>query len=229
MFTGIVQGIAKIESVQAYPGLTRLAIPLGTELSRGLKLGASVSVDGVCLTAAAIDGDVASFDVIQETIHRTTLSEVRAGQHVNIERAAKFGDEIGGHLLSGHIFDTATIEKIEHPPNNMVMTLRGKVEWLKYLFPKGYIAIDGISLTLAEIHSSHTFTIHLIPETLRMTTLGNKQAGEKVNIEIDAQTQAIVDTVERINGRSALYDRPAAKGGDPHTKTPKIKKSLPFI
>lgn len=209
MFTGIVQGLAKVESVESSPGRKQIKVLMGPALIQGLQTGASVSIDGVCLTAVSIDGDIAAFDVIQETLERTTLKDIHAGGAVNIERAAKFGDEIGGHLLSGHVFDSATIESIERPPNNVIMTFRGKPEWMKYLFRKGYIAIDGVSLTLVDVSPNHTFTVHLIPETLRLTTLGRKKVGDKVNIEIDAQTQAIVDTIERIDGRSALYDRPA--------------------
>ena len=210
MFTGIVQGLAKIEAVESTPGRKHISVLLGPDLITGLKIGASVAIDGVCLTVVSIDGDLAAFDVIQETLDRTTLNDIHAGRQVNIERAAKFGDEIGGHLLSGHIYDYTPIENVERSHNNVVMTFSGKAPWMKYLFPKGYVAIDGVSLTLVDVNpDKKTFSVHLIPETLRVTTLGRKHAGDKVNIEIDAQTQAIVDTVERIDGRSALYDRPA--------------------
>ena len=209
MFTGIVQAIAQVKSVKPAEGTKQIRIELAPAQMTGLVIGASVSVDGVCLTVAAIEKNVAVFDVIQETLEKTTLKEISADISVNIERAAKYGDEIGGHLISGHIFDTAKITDITRTSHNVEITFKSKPEWAKYLFPKGYIAIDGISLTLVEVNLNNTFSVHLIPETLRATTLGKKHVGNKVNIEIDAQTQAIVTTIERIDGRSPLYDRPA--------------------
>lgn len=209
MFTGIVLGLATVKQVEEAKGLKRIAVALGLEWAEGLKIGASVSIDGVCLTVVAIDGGVVAFDVIQETLNKTTLKNVRPGSIVNVERAAKFGDEIGGHLLSGHVYGVAPIVGIEKSANNVAISFRGDPAWTKYLFGKGYIAIDGVSLTLVDVNSDHTFSVHLIPETLRKTTLGRKGVGEHVNVEVDAQTQAIVDTVERIDGRSALYDRDA--------------------
>lgn len=208
MFTGIVQGMAHVEKVESSPGIKRVSILLPPPLNKDLAIGASISIDGVCLTVVNIDGDIVSFDVIQETLDKTTLHDIKAGRMVNIERAAKFGDEIGGHLLSGHVYDKAEIIHLHRPAHNVIMTFQGKAEWIKYLFPKGYIAIDGVSLTLVDVNPDHTFSVHLIPETLRVTTLGRKETGEHVNIEIDAQIQAIVNTIERIDGRSELYNRP---------------------
>jgi riboflavin synthase len=209
MFTGIVQGVYKIADVETAKGLKRIKVSVGAELLHGLKIGASVAVDGVCLTVATLTDDFVIFDVIQETLDKTTLKHLQKGMSVNIERAAKFGDEVGGHLVSGHIFDTAEILDVTNSENNTIITFAAKPVWAKYLFPKGYIAIDGISLTLANISEDLTFTVHLIPETRRATTLGQKKPGQLVNIEVDAQIQAIVDTIERIDGRSPLYQRPA--------------------
>lgn len=207
MFTGIIQKIAPIESVEKSSGLTRVKVAMSTDFVQGLGVGASVSVDGVCLTVVSIDDGLVAFDVIAETLQKTTLKNVYPGKLVNLERAAKFGDEIGGHILSGHIYDTASILSIERHSDYSKVSFQGSGRWTKYLFCKGYIAIDGISLTLVDVGCDHTFTVCLIPETLRQTTLGQKHAGDLVNIEIDAQMQALVDTVERINGRSILYDR----------------------
>lgn len=204
MFTGIIKGVGQIKNVESTSGTKRIAVELENGLIEGLQVGASVSVDGVCLTATAIEGSRAFFDLIQETLNRTTLDAASPGAFVNIERAAKFSDEIGGHLLSGHIYDTAVVEHIENPENNFIITFTGKALWMKYLFSKGYIAIDGASLTLVDVNRTRNlFSVHLIPETLRMTTLGTKKIGSRVNIEIDAQTQAIVDTVERMNRQYA--------------------------
>ena len=128
------------------------------------------------------------------------------GQLVNVERSAKFGDEIGGHVLSEHIIGTAEIVKVHLLENNRVMTFETNPDWMKYFFPKGYIAVDGVSLTLVDVDHSGTFTVHLIPETLRLTTLGFKKEGDLVNIELDSQTQTIVDTIERIMKQKGLMN-----------------------
>lgn len=109
------------------------------------------------------------------------------------------GDEIGGHNVAGHVHTTALIHNMEETPNNVRITFQVPEEWVKYIFPKGYIAVDGISLTVGEVQDN-TFCVYLIPETLRMTILGSRQPGQSVNLEIDTQTQTIVDTVEKVVG-----------------------------
>jgi riboflavin synthase len=135
--------------------------------------------------------------VIAETLERTTLKNLAPGQIVNIERSAKIGDEIGGHILSGHIFATAEITQITPlGEEQKILTFKAPKILGKYLFPKGYIALNGVSLTLVETDIEGGFTVHLIPETLRATTFGQSHVGDLVNVEIDSQTQAIVHTVE---------------------------------
>lgn len=207
MFTGIVQGCGEIILIKPMEAGKQFSIAMTPFLVDGLQVGASVSVDGVCLTVVSMSDNVVVFDLLPETLDRTTLKCAVQGRIVNIERAAKFGDEIGGHFLSGHVFDTAEIISIETTGGNAIVAFQGNASWSKYLFQKGYIAIDGISLTLVEVRPDAVFTVHLIPETLRLTTLGRKHVGDRVNIEIDAQIQAIVDTIERIDGRSSIYDR----------------------
>lgn len=145
-----------------------------------------------------IDGDNISFDLIKETLRLTNLDQLEVGSLVNIERAAKYGDEIGGHVVSGHIVTTAEIVKIFTSENNhqIWFSVHDKTV-MKYILHKGFISIDGISLTVGEVVNNR-FCVHLIPETLERTTLGAKRLGDTVNIEIDPQTQAIVDTVERV-------------------------------
>lgn len=198
MFTGIVQGLQKVREVQRLPGMIKFSVELPESFLGGLEIGASVSVDGVCQTVVRMDQNWVWFDAIQETLDRTSLSDLQPGQKVNIERAARFGDEIGGHILSGHVYGKAQISKIDRWENNQKVTFRCPPEWCKYLFSKGYVAIDGASLTLVDVSSEGLFSVHLIPETLKMTTLGIKKEGDWVNLELDSQTQAIVDTVERI-------------------------------
>lgn len=198
MFVGIVQGLALVEKVERLPGLIRFSITTKAKWQVDLKKGASIAIDGVCLTVTRLDSGSVFFDVINETLERTTLKFLTEGQQVNFERSAKFGTEIGGHVLSGHIFGTAEISKIETFNNNHIVHFSCPAEWMKYILRKGYVAIDGASLTVVDVDPKGTFTVHLIPETLSITTLGFKKDQDLVNVEIDSHTQAIVETVERI-------------------------------
>ncbi|MDY6814668.1 MAG: riboflavin synthase subunit alpha [Pseudomonadota bacterium] len=197
MFTGIVQGIATIEEITSRPGLSTLAVRLPEDKVEGVSIGASVAINGTCLTVTRQDGATLYFDAMQETLRLTTLGELKAGDAVNFERAARIGDEIGGHLLSGHVHTTARVVEIERPENNVTIWFEVPGEWARYIFPKGYIAINGASLTIGEVRDNR-FNVHLIPETLRATTFGKAETGDRVNIEIDSQTQTIVDTLARL-------------------------------
>jgi riboflavin synthase len=179
-------------------GRLDVVIDLGLELARGLELGASVSVDGVCLTVAALDGARALFQIIPETLDRTTLADLKVGSVVSIERSYRVGDEIGGHEVSGHITGTGRIIAIQEDGARHMVRVVVPPEWLKYILPKGFIAIDGSSLTVGDTQAEGSFELHLIPETLRLTNLGKKVVGDRVNVELDARTVAIVDTVERV-------------------------------
>ncbi|AIR71701.1 riboflavin synthase [Dickeya fangzhongdai] len=210
MFTGIVQGTATVVSIDEKPNFRTHVVQLPPELLPGLETGASVAHNGCCLTVTKIDGDRISFDLIKETLRLTNLGEVKAGDRVNVERAAKYGDEIGGHVMSGHIMCTAEIVKILTSENNHQIWFRLADEsQMKYVLHKGFIGIDGISLTVGEVTRSR-FCVHLIPETLQRTTLGQKRLGDRINIEIDPQTQAIIDTVERVLARQAQQQQELA-------------------
>lgn len=199
MFTGIVKGIGTIVEATQKNGILRLGVTADPGYAKGLERGASVSIGGVCLTVVDFDEATMWFDVIGETLKRTTVGALRKGSKVNIERSAKIGDEIGGHLLSGHIYGTAQIDSVERQGDNCEVGFCCPTEWTKYLFPKGYVALDGASLTLVDVDKSKgRFTVHLIPETLQRTTFGSKKTGDSVNVELDSQTQSIVDTVERL-------------------------------
>lgn len=196
MFTGIVQGKAETTSVTPSPGLIRVEITFPSDAVGMIELGASVAIDGVCLTVAKIAGATLAFDVMQESLDRSTLQTLRVGTQVNFERSLKFGQEIGGHLVSGHVDFAAEVVRVETPSNNHIITFRAPPQWLRYIFPKGYVALNGASLTVARCDKQDgTFEVCLIPETLRLTTFGTLGAGDKVNVEIDRQTQVIVDTV----------------------------------
>jgi riboflavin synthase len=199
MFTGIVQGIADVAQITERSGLRTLRLRFPDGFGSGLQIGASVSVDGTCLTATAVHDNAADFDVMQQTLSLTTLGALKQGSAVNVERAAKEGAEVGGHVLSGHIDFEASIASIRTPENNRVLRIAVPAPWMRYVFAKGYIAVNGASLTVAEAHrepgDAGWFEIWLIPETLRMTTFSHMREGDALNIEIERQTQVIVDTV----------------------------------
>ena len=137
------------------------------------------------------------FDLMGETLRLTNLGALHVGDRVNIERAARFGDEIGGHPMSGHIIGTAEVTRVIETENNRQLWFCLPDGLSKYVFTKGYIGIDGISLTVGEV-AEEEFSVNLIPETLARTQIGSRRPGDRVNIEIDPQTQVIVDTVERV-------------------------------
>lgn len=197
MFTGIVQGTAEIVHIIEKERFRTHRLRLPAPALQGLEPGASVAHNGCCLTVTRIEGELVDFDLMQETLRVTNLGELAVGDRVNYERAARFGDEIGGHAMSGHILCTAETVAVESSQNNHKIRFRLPPVWSKYLFTKGYIGIDGISLTIGEV-AGNAFDVNLIPETLQRTNLGSRGIGNRVNIEIDPQTQAIVDTVERL-------------------------------
>ena len=196
MFTGIVAGTGEITEISG-SDVIRLVINFNSVSTDGLAQGASVSIDGTCLTVVEINSPKISFDVIPETLQKTTLGSKSIGSFVNLERALKMGDELGGHLLSGHIIGLGELSNRVQGNENLDLRISCPPKIMKFVQEKGYIAIDGISLTIGEVDGDG-FSIHLIPETLAITTIGNKQVGDKVNIEIDSMTQTIVSTVERI-------------------------------
>ncbi|RJV02422.1 MAG: riboflavin synthase subunit alpha [Candidatus Poseidoniales archaeon] len=201
MFTGLVEGRGRVESFDAADGFWRLVVTVPD--ADGLELGASVAIDGVCLTAVAIDGLSVAFDVIAETMQRSTLGDRNVGDDVNVERALRFGDEVGGHLVSGHVFDTGRIETVAYSGDACDLRVEATEATMRYIFEKGYIAISGISLTVG-MCDNEGFHLHLIPETLARTTLGSAKVGDRVNLEVDPITVAAVETVERIKAQETL-------------------------
>jgi riboflavin synthase len=198
VFTGIVQGLCRVAAVTDEPGLRRLQVQLD-DLASGLQLGASVAVNGTCLTATFVENGRVGFDVIRESIARSNLGGLAVGDLVNVERSLKFGDEIGGHVLSGHVADVVTVAQIDTGPRERTVWFDVPREWLAFLFHKGFVALDGASLTIAAIERERgRISVSLIPETIERTTLGRVVVGDRVNLEIDVQTQTIVSTVERL-------------------------------
>ncbi|WP_334321857.1 riboflavin synthase subunit alpha [Gilliamella apicola] len=197
MYTGIVQGVGEIIDIIDQDKLRTYKVKLPAKLTQHIEIGASIANDGCCLTVTDFKDDWVTFDIMQETLALTTLGDKNINDLVNIERSAKYGDEIGGHIMSGHISCTATIVDIKKTATNCQMTLELPPKFTKYVLYKGFIGIDGASLTVGDVMDNR-FKINLIPETLAITTLDSKKVGDRVNIEIDSQTQAIVDTVERV-------------------------------
>jgi riboflavin synthase len=196
MFTGIIKGIGKIESLVDKPNLRTFSIILPKGAEVGVEIGASISVDGVCLTVTSCQGSLVTFDVMAESLRVTTLGNLKQGDLVNIERAARDGAEIGGHPLSGHIDCICSVQRIERPDNNVVMTFLVPDPFIRYIFSKGYIGLNGTSLTVTNPNkSAGTFQVWFIPETLRLTTFGQKREGDQINLEIERSTQVVVDTV----------------------------------
>ncbi|MEC7167897.1 MAG: riboflavin synthase subunit alpha [Candidatus Thermoplasmatota archaeon] len=195
MFTGIVQGKGTIVSIEKGNEITTLQIQVPT--TEGLQIGASISIDGVCLTATEFSNNIVSFDVIPETLEKTTLGQLEQGHFVNVERSLRYGDEVGGHLLSGHIIGRGLVRKADNVGDGAQYSIIAPPDVRKYIVSKGYVGIDGISLTIGDVSEDY-FDLHLIPETLRLTTIGDKQVGDAVNLEIDSTTMMIVETVERM-------------------------------
>ena len=196
MFTGIVKGIRKISWVSDIEGGRKLRIQLDN-FSGNLEHGASVAVNGVCLTAVKISQGWVEFDIIQETLNRSNLSALKSGDSVNIERACSYGDEIGGHHVSGHVDCIGIIKKIYNSPNNCDVLVSCDKQWLVYLIPKGWITVEGVSLTVVDV-VDNCFSVSLIPETLNQTILKLKTEGQKVNLEFDHTVKVIVHTIKRM-------------------------------
>lgn len=207
MFTGIVQEKVKVSEISDRELFRRLTLAVPVQLLQNLERGASISINGTCLTATDFSQTEplgwVSFDVIDETLAKTNLGALTSGSLVNFERSLSFGREIGGHLVSGHVHGTAEILAVTQTGANWRVDIELKPQFRPYVLSKGFISIDGISLTVGEVTAT-SFSLHLIPETLDVTTLGQRKVGDVVNIELDQQTVTIVDTVERILAAKSL-------------------------
>jgi riboflavin synthase len=182
MFTGLVEDVGTVTTVERAPKGVRLSVR--TRLS-GLTHGASIAVDGACLTAVDLSGERFSADVSAETLDKTTLGERKAGDRVNLERPMAVGDRLGGHLVLGHVDGVAEIVRRESVGDGALVELRLPAALLPLVVSKGSIALDGISLTVNSLVEPDRISLFLIPETLRATTWGIKEPGAKVNVEAD--------------------------------------------
>jgi riboflavin synthase len=197
MFSGITQGLFPVTQVEkTLAGTLRYGVALSPTLAAGLEIGASVAVDGVCQTVVEIKAGIIYFQAIPETLSKTTLSAVSVGRQLSIERSIRWGDEIGGHLMTGHVFETGTVVKAAASPE-WALLIQCSVQCTAYLFEKGWIGVDGSSLTVGRVNKPNSqVTVYLIPETRRRTQLGHKQPGEQVNLEVPFEAMCQVDTLK---------------------------------
>lgn len=198
MFTGLIEAVCEIRSVV---GATagqgkRLQIQL-EELADGTALGDSIAINGVCLTVTALAGSEATFDVSPETLACSTLVSLRAGQKINAERALCVGDRLGGHFVQGHVDGIGTVLSVHKHGEFWDFTFSLEQALAAQLVPKGSVAVDGISLTVAEL-GERQFSVAVIPETARQTTLSQKRSGDRVNLETDMLVKAVRRTCESL-------------------------------
>jgi riboflavin synthase len=198
MFTGIVRGRGTLVAVDTQSAGTRFRIRFPETLLDGLETGASVAVDGVCLTVVRFSGTDVDFDAVRGTLDVTALGDRRVGDAVNLERSAAYGAEIGGHVVSGHVSTTAELTGLLLEGEDAHIEFRVPPEWSQYIFLRGFLAVDGASLTVARIDEAQgIYRINLIPETIRTTCMGRYRIGDRLNIEVEHQTRVLVDVVGR--------------------------------
>ena len=197
MFSGIVQTVGKIESIKDKNHIKTIRIETHGDYLEDIAIGQSVSVDGVCLSLVKKNKEYCEFEAVEETINRTTLGSYKQGTKVNLEKSLKFGDTVGGHFVSGHIHTKGRIVEVELIGESKNILVEIEEKWIKYLTEKGYISVNGASITIGKV-SKNTFYIHLIPETLKTTNLDELIYDNYVNLEFDQATIAIVDTTERL-------------------------------
>jgi len=199
MYTGLIQGRGRVSAVVLQPQGLRLQVQFPPSLMRGLQLGASVAVDGVCLSVVAMDGRAVSFDAVHATLACSNLADRVVGDEVNLERSARQGAEIGGHIVSGHVSTTGHVLSFDEGPDDAHLAFELSPQWARYVFARGFLAVDGASLTVAEADAARgRFRVQLIPDTLRRTALRKHRPGTRVNLEVEHHTQILVDVIERV-------------------------------
>ena len=196
MFTGIVQEIGIISSKEKTKAGISLEVVVEPTFLKNLDIGASIAVNGVCLTVTKFNQNSVAFDVIPETLRVTNLEEISVSSKVNMERSLKFGDEVGGHLLSGHI-SCACKASLSNTEGEVEILVDKPENWGQYIYPKGYIALNGVSLTVGKV-SDEIFSVYLIPETIRSTNLLTVEDGARLNLEIDQGIMASYENEKKI-------------------------------
>ena len=197
MFTGIVEEFGKVVSIEEQPDAKRITFS-GPLVTSDVHRGDSIAVNGACLTAVEIEGSSFTADVMHETLRLTSLGALSVGSPVNLERAMNAATRFGGHMVLGHVDGVGTVVSREPSSNWEWVTIQIPSSLMKYVVLKGSITIDGISLTVNDV-TSETVSFSLIPETLRLTTLGQKQAGDPVNVEVDIMAKHIEKLIESRN------------------------------
>lgn len=210
MFTGIVQTKLPVKALLRHSDFATFTFEFPEKLLAGLQNGASVAINGTCLTVRRIEQGKVSFDAIGQTLKVTNLGALGEGSVVNVERAARFGDEIGGHVLSGHVMDQVTVLSVQDSDHNRVVWMERPPVLAPFLLDKGFVALNGCSLTIAEVEDGR-FSVHLIPETRDVTTFGEVAVGDRINLEVDAQTQAVVETVRRLLADNSVFQTIASR------------------
>jgi riboflavin synthase len=227
VFSGIVEAVGQVVSIEGIPRVRggaaahRLVLDLAG-IADGLAPGGSVAVNGVCLTLAALDRERAEFDVIPETWRRTNLARLEPGDDVNLERSLRIGDRLGGHFVQGHVDGVATIDRIDRTADEWRVWFAAADALKPYIVRKGSIALDGVSLTIADVDDAR-FCVALIPVTLQRTTFGGRAAGDLVNVETDILARLVVsrleamgaDTVAPTERDARLYEKLRAGGFAP--------------
>jgi riboflavin synthase len=194
MFTGIVERSLPVLSCEASATGRRLALAADWP---DVRHGESIAVNGVCLTVAERSAGRLQFDVIPETLSRTNLGRLKAGDEVHVERSLRVGDRFDGHVVQGHVDGTARVVAVQSDASDWRMTLQSPPDLARYIVPKGSVTLDGVSLTVASVEGLQ-FAVALIPVTLPITRLGKRRVGEEVNLECDVLTKTIVATMERL-------------------------------
>jgi len=195
MFTGIIEATGRIARIEPRGGDVRLVVKAGSLGLDDVAIGDSISVSGVCLTAIALDGDTFAADVSNETLSVTSLGALAVGAAVNLEKAMRLSDRLGGHLVSGHVDGVGRVVSVEPDARSQRWTFELPAELARYVASKGSIAIDGVSLTVNEV-DDRRFGVNLIPHTVEVTTFRDRRAGDSVNIEVDL----VARYVERLYG-----------------------------
>ena len=183
MFTGIVEGLGTVEAITPLGKAYRLGIELGP-LSDDAKLGDSIAINGTCLTVVSLNGSRAEFDVIRETVERTSFASLKVRDKVNVERAMLVGDRFHGHVVSGHVDGAGTVSVLRKEAGQTVLSVRIAPELIRFIVEKGSVTLDGVSLTVTAT-TPDAFSVALIPLTLDVTTLGQKTVGSLINVEVD--------------------------------------------
>ncbi len=212
MFTGLIEDLGTLQNIKKGAHSAKLTINTSMNLSE-VRIGDSIAVNGVCLTVVDLTNNTFTVEVMKETLEKTNLRELTNGQHLNLERALKFGSRLDGHLVTGHVDGIGTIQSKERHEIAEVIYFNTEPSILKYLIKKGSIAIDGISLTIVEVGNDF-FSISLIPHTREKTTLGIKDIGDTVNLEVDMFAKYVEKFLSNINNSnsSLTYEKLAEYG-----------------